>query len=105
NWNDYSFYTSYYLHLSPKHTKDGEPSMIGGVKILKKGQKELEGDFINLGYINSLEDDFCSLGQSLDYYQRIAALGDDLKIKILESLNDVIFNPKIRTDFEKEEGF
>jgi predicted ATPase len=105
NWNDYNFYTSYYLHLSSKHTKDSEHALIGGVKILKKGQAKGDYNLIGLGYLEVLPNDFCSLGQSLDYYQRISELYPHTKDYILTALNDVIYNDEIKQEFRYEEGF
>lgn len=105
SWNDYGFYTSYYLHLGGKHNVDGKTSLIGNVKILKKGQKPNEFDLTPKGVIGSLTDEFCSLGQSLDYYHRIGELDSDLKIKILECLKDIIYSPAIKSDFKREDGF
>ena len=105
SWNDYGFYTSYYLHLGGKHNDDSKTSLIGNVKILKKGQKTNEFDLIPQGVIGSLTPEFCSLGQSLDYYQRIGELDFDLKIKILECLKDIIYSPAIKSDFKTEDGF
>lgn len=105
NWDDHHFSTTYYLHLSSKHTKDKKDSLIGEVKILKKGQKEHQSDLINLGEFESLTDEFCSLGQSLDYYQRIGELNSDLREYILKALNDVIYNPAIKAKFKDEDGY
>lgn len=104
-WNDYGFFTSYYLHLASKNNLDNVSSLIGQVKILKKDQVENDSDLIRIGKINSLPSEFCSLGQSLDYYQRIGELNIELKDFILRGLNDIIYSPNIKNDFEEEEGF
>ncbi|HEY8782296.1 MAG TPA: hypothetical protein VIM16_11800 [Mucilaginibacter sp.] len=72
DWNDFHFYTSYHLHVTGKHTADKQNTMIGLVKILKQGQEEKQKYLIPLGGLEALDDIFCSLGQSLDYYERIA---------------------------------
>ena len=105
NWNDDSFYTYYTLHLSKKHTNDLQSFLIGGVKILKKGQVRSELHLIKLGIIENLGTEFCSLGQSLDYYERISRLSTQLQDYILTSLNDVVFKEKIRKVFQREEGY
>lgn len=105
NWNDYSYYTYFHLHLSSKYTEDGESMLVGGVKILKKGQE------INIGYItssqefDSLDSDFCSLGQSLDYYDRLAHIDKDLQDQLLKSINDIIFEPSLFDVFKNEDAF
>ncbi|WP_339014355.1 AAA family ATPase [Aeromonas popoffii] len=105
NWNDYSFKTLYHLFLSGYYSESGEPIRFGEVKILKKGQTEDDGIQLSRGDYVSLSDDFCSLGQTLDYYERIASLKSEYKEKILKSLNDVIFKPQIKSDFNEESGW
>lgn len=105
NWNDFSFQTLYHLFLSAHHTENGEPLRFGEVKILKKGQTETDPIQLNVGTYQSLDRDFCSLGQSLDYYERIASLKEDHKNTILTSLNDVIFQPELKKEFEGEDGW
>jgi len=105
NWDDYNFSTTYFLHLASKHTKDKKAALIGEVKILKQGQEEHQTDLIGLGEFETLTDEFCSLGQSLDYYQRIGELNSDLREYILKALNDVIYNPAIKAKFKDESGY
>ncbi|UBO72805.1 AAA family ATPase [Aeromonas rivuli] len=94
-----------YLFLSGYRAKDGEPIRIGEVKILKKEQTEEDGIQLKCGDLAFLNKDFCSLGQSLDYYERISSLNEDEKIFILNALNDVIYNPQIKKSFENEPGW
>ncbi len=105
NWNDYNFQTLYHLHLSGNQTDDGEPIYIGSVKILKKGQTKLDSLILETGPIESLDSSFCSLGQSLDYYERIAQLDKMLIDKILFALRDVVIFPKNKIGFEDEDGW
>ena len=103
NWNDFSFETQYSLiYLGPPH--DRAHNLIGTVKILKKGQTssdplQLHNDF------NYLDDSFISVGQSLDYYERISSLDDSLKTQLLESLNDFVYNPDLGVEFRNEAGW
>jgi predicted ATPase len=106
SWNDWHYYTYYHLHLSAKHTDDGEPRLIGGVKILKKHQSERQRNLIPLGEYDILDASFCSLGQSLDYYERIAQISDvALRDKILDALRDIVIHPDYRKDFEDDAGW
>lgn len=105
NWNDDSFYTFYTLHLSNKHTKDNKSMLIGGVKILKRGQQRNDIFLIDTGDFETLNFDFCSLGQSLDYYERISQIDKELQDKILSTLNDVIYNSEKKESFKDEEGY
>lgn len=103
DWNDYSFRTLY--HLSHFELKDGkrEETVIGPVKILKRGQAKGDGISIHSDF-DRLGEEFCSVGDSLDYYERLSALGD-LGKKILRLLRDVVQSPKLVEDFEDEPGW
>lgn len=105
SWNDDLFYTYYTLHVSKKHTDDAKPMLIGGVKILKKGQIRSQEHLLKLGDLEKLGSEYCSLGQSLDYYERISQLEKKVQDYILTALNDVVFNNQIRELFQEEEGY
>jgi predicted ATPase len=105
NWNDFDYYTTYHLHISSKHSNDGQPIYVGPTKILKKNQKEFQQFLIPLGPKNNLDSSFISLGLSLDYYQRIASLGQDLAKKILLALKDAVYNQKRIEGFQNDEGW
>ena len=98
NWNDYTYVTlfhAYYAHAS------GEQDSLGTVKILRRGSKSTR----LLPTFHSLESDTCSLGQSLEYYERIASLGRDEAHNILTSLRDAAYLPQVAAEFLDEEGF
>lgn len=103
NWNDYSFQTMY--HLSHITSKDGrrEEMLIGPVKILKKGQTESDGLLINDDFVK-LGKNFCSVGASLDYYERLRGLGE-LGAEILKRLRDVVFASELVEEFKGERGW
>ncbi len=103
NWNDYSFQTLYHLtHIAPKNGKR-EESLIGPVKILKKGQTQSDGILIQSD-ISELGEDFCSVGDSLDYYERLRDLGE-LGVEILRRLRDVVQSPDLVDQFKGEAGW
>lgn len=103
NWNDYSFQTLY--HLTHFEFKDGkrEETVIGPVKILKRGQTTGDGILIKSDF-EYLGEEFCSVGDSLDYYERLRALGE-LGEKILKQLRDVVQSPELVEDFKSEQGW
>ncbi|MBR7630297.1 AAA family ATPase [Aeromonas popoffii] len=105
NWNDHSYQTQYHLFLSSRYTDDGEILSIGDVKILKKGQTKADGLQLTVGEFESLSDDFCSVGQSLDFYERLANINSDLRHYILSSLRDVVIFKEFKSGFEDEEGW
>lgn len=101
NWNDYSFYTQYYLY----HNTLGEnASLIGAVKILRRGQAAGDGLQITQPF-EALSADFCSVGITLDYYQRLNALPAQDRNMIVSALRDVAVHPELREPFISERGW
>ena len=99
-WNDFLYETLYHLYLSGKHSKDGETIAIGEVKILKKGQTKEDVQQVKVGQLDNLDENFCSLGQSLDYYERLANIDKYLSDKLLHALRDVVIFPDYKNGFE-----
>jgi predicted ATPase len=100
-WNDFGFQSQYQLYV---RSKTAAHDLIGSVKILKKGQTDsdtwqLTKDFTELG------PEFASLGQSLDYYQRLAELPPEARDRILGALRDVVYRPEIEQQFLPEAGW
>ncbi len=98
-WDDYHHKTMYdcYLHLNA----DSEALDLGPVKILDR-----KSDYTHLpDNFSSLEENYCSLGQSVEYYKTLRTLDKELQEKILTSLNDVVFNPQIAENFQEVPAF
>ncbi|CAI1656671.1 Predicted ATP-binding protein involved in virulence [Serratia quinivorans] len=89
DWNDYSFVTKYHLYLTKKITKSESIEYAGAVKIIKKGQPNDYSFMIGVGELDSLGDEFCSIGQSLDYYGRLSELKASICNEILFFLRDI----------------
>ena len=102
-WNDYSFQTLYHLSYYTDKKGKREESIIGPVKILKRGQTESDGLLVKNDF-RKLSSKFCSVGDSLDYYERIRALGET-GVAILTQLRDVIQSPDLVEDFQEEPGW
>ncbi|MBL3571571.1 hypothetical protein BV509_01150 [Rhodovulum sulfidophilum] len=101
NWNDYSFQTLYHLYVSvPDFT-----GRIGQVKILRRGQTASDPLQLPLGPLTPLTSDWVSLGQDLDYYQRLAELPAELRQEILTHLRDALAFPAHAETFFDEEGW
>ncbi len=100
-WNDYGFQTLYHLYRS-----DGSasPESIGEIKILKRGQTESDPIQIDSDF-DELPEGYCSLGQSLDYYERLGEGGTDVRKDVLARLRDVIQDIDIRDSFKEEPGY
>jgi energy-coupling factor transporter ATP-binding protein EcfA2 len=101
NWNDYSFQTLYHLYV---FTSDFS-GLIGPVKILRRGQTSADTIQLKLGQLDALGENYCSLGQSLDYYERLAELPEGLRRDILAHLRDALASPDHATTFFDEPGW
>lgn len=101
NWNDYSFKTLYHLY---RRAADATQSLIGPVKILRRGQTKADGIQITSPF-ERLSPEFCSVGASLDYYQRLNEITLDERDEILSALRDVVANPMLQGVFSSEEGW
>lgn len=95
-WNDYSYYTRYRLY----YLKNGEPTDVGEVKIMKRGTSNTSEDLPK--QFLALDNDYCSLGMSPTYYRRMRSLfGNDAHV-VLRQLRDTAFYEAIYKDFEEE---
>ena len=106
-WDDWAKYrTQFYLTI---FDEDGKKYDVGSVKIghigLLSGREvaentrapRMEKDF------ESLPVNYFSLGQSENYYETLNLLSQDLKLKILNGLNDVAFNINLFRQVQGEE--
>lgn len=102
NWNDYSFQTLYHLYYN--NGLEGEVTFIGSIKILKRGQTQKDPLLITQSF-DSLGSEFCSVGTTLDYYQRLNVLPEHDRKIIVKSLGDVVANPELVEIFSSEYGW
>ncbi|MER8481655.1 ATP-binding protein [Mesorhizobium sp. M0815] len=100
-WNDFSFMTLYHLYYQ---VEGSPPTLIGPVKILRRGQTTQDGILITEPF-DRLPPDFGSVGSSLDYYQRLNEIAGEDRDEILGSLNDVVANSQLEPLFSQEEGW
>jgi energy-coupling factor transporter ATP-binding protein EcfA2 len=101
NWNDFRFQTLYHLYVFTAEFS----GLVGPVKVLRLGQTAADTIQLKLGDLPPLGDTFCSLGQSLDYYERLAELPDSLRSEILEHLQDALAYPTQVEKFFEEPGW
>jgi predicted ATPase len=105
NWNDFAFRTQYQLYYRrPGTAAKQDEDLIGSVKILRRGQKNTDGLQISKDF-EALGQDFCSVGESLDYYERLSGLGPDIRSAVLNALRDVVQDPLLVEQFHSEEGW
>lgn len=109
NWNDYGFITGFQVTFYPQSNAD-KAIEIGFIKILKKSQESAESTLEclqkdNLLEFEKLSEAYCSLGQSEEFYTRLAEQGDEFYNRYVLAMNDVFENPILGHAFEKEVGF
>lgn len=101
NWNDFSFRTQYHLYVAlPEFT-----GRIGAVKILRRGQTDADPLQLGVGPLGPLGDEWISLGQDLDYYERLAELPEVLRRDLLNHLRDALMLPSLAANFFGEPGW
>lgn len=101
DWNDFSFKTQYHLYIDiPEFS-----GRIGTVKILKRGQTSSDTLQLGLGDLGPLDQDWVSLGQDLDYYERLAGLPEQVRSEVLLHLRDALAYPEHAASFFEEEGW
>ena len=100
-WDDFGFKTQYHVYY---FDVEGD-AFIGNVKILRKGQTISSSSELPVGPLAPLSDEFCSLGQSLDYYERLANLPREVRDEILRFLRDSLAFPEHAAGFTGEEGW
>lgn len=97
-WDDFGFRTTFSIRFYEVKNKFIDLEYI---KILDRNTE----DTIIKNNLDELDDNFCSLGQSTNYYKKLADLPDATTKDILISLNDVVFNRKIHDEFSLLPGF
>ena len=101
NWDDYGYKTTFNatLYVSPEDEID-----LGVVKILNHAQM---GGYTPLPRepFETLGNEYCSLGGTLDYYEELFKRGRQIYQPYLEGLGDVAFSDDVRARFEDLEGY
>lgn len=97
-WEESSFKTSFDLYYYRDFSNRIE---IGPIKILniKSNITSLEKEF------NELGDDFCSLGQTFDFYNKVKEEFPLEYIKVLNALKDCSLDKKVKEKFQNNIGF
>ncbi|MCU1323026.1 MAG: hypothetical protein JWM43_2675 [Acidobacteriaceae bacterium] len=103
DWNDYSYHTLYHLHYR-KSENVTDLVYIGPVKILRRGQTDRDPILIQEPF-ESLGDEFVSVGNSLEYYQRLNEIPNSDRDYILAALNDAVVHSNLITQFQDEPGW
>lgn len=100
SWNDFSNKSEYYLYFYPSIT---ECKNIGPVKIIHQ-EVDNTPDILNESF-TMLNENFCSLGQEYDYYEKLKSLFDRTYNSIFWALKDAAIYPDILEEFENHYYF
>jgi ABC-type cobalamin/Fe3+-siderophores transport system ATPase subunit len=100
SWDDYGLKTMFRVTY---WVAAAESTELGSVKILNRGQKHGRTQIPDR--FTELREDYCSLGQNLEYYETIRKLPKKEYEALLTGLRDVVFSRLIRAGFEDEQGF
>lgn len=100
NWDDYGYKTLIDLDY---YDSSGQVLRIGKVKILLK---EFDTTWDGLAYtFTFLPEEFCSIGQSSQYYLTMKGTFGPSYQSVLVALRDVALFPRIHEEFENVRGF
>src|SRR5579862_8442010 len=104
-WNDNNFYVTWDTYV---YIRKGKKALQGSTKILQTDpsqpgqvfrQTEIPPTF------ESLSNDFCSLADSLEFYQALLGFGEEIYGPLLRGIRDVVYDPAIAPQFEGSSGF
>lgn len=101
SWDDFRFKTSFEVEVV---RPVGDPIHLGLVKILRAGQLTGPTPF-EVNEFEALGDDYCSLGQDIEYYEKLAALPDEERVAFLRAIRDAATDSAISATFESEAGW
>lgn len=101
NWDDYSNKTTFYLQY---HPSQNESISLYAIKIMKIGVKKTLNVLDDMFY--SLLDDYCSLGQSEEFYETLfKILERNEAYNFLYAVKDAAFFPTVHEKFTNDEIF
>lgn len=101
SWDDFRLKTSFEVEVVPPA---GDPVSLGLVKILRAGQLEGRTKF-ETKVFDKLGEDYCSLGQDIEYYEKLASFTNEERSLFLRSIRDAATDDKIAEKFMREEGW
>lgn len=100
NWNDYGYVTMFHARYVDEF---GNEHPLGDVKILNF-ENTVTSSVISKNF-TQLVQGYVSLGQSPEYYENLYKLGKSIYTKVLNNLNDIVFNSRLITNHEENRGF
>lgn len=99
-WDDYTFKTmlKVTLHVDARGTIE-----LGAVKILHRGQEEGFTDLPTT--FERLDEEYASLGQDIEYYERLMQVPARLRSQYLRAMRDAAHDPNVERSFAEETGW
>lgn len=98
-WNDYGLKTQFWPYY---YDDQGVEHQLANLKIITK--ENSTGEVIPETF-TQLDKEFCSLGQSIDYYEQLKSLLGSEFLGVLYALRDAAFFPEIQEEFERDSNF
>ena len=105
NWDDYSYKTSFLLHVI---SADKDIEKIGIIKIIRLEQEGSTSTLNKLKQDDMLEfselpESYCSLADNVDFYKKLKKQIPEKQNEILKSLNDIFYDPLKAAKFENKD--
>lgn len=100
NWDDWFTYST--LYILKFFDNEGIERHIGEVKIGQAGMAVGKARPDLPKHFSQLDPEFFSLGQDGEYYEALNHLGEDVRRRILDSINDLAANPSIWEKYREE---
>jgi len=105
NWDDFGYCTFWTVIIYRSTT---EKILESSVKILQRDTNkptEAKATTEIPSIFSSLDENYCSLGQELKYYEDLRLAGEDIYIPYFKALRDAAYNSSIGTQFLHVKGF
>jgi len=94
NWDDFDYQTTHTLFL---YDSSGTKHELGYVKIAQFKEGKICETTVVPKSFPRLDENYFSLGQTDTYYDKLNALGDEIRDKVLLGLNDIALNRELWT--------
>ena len=99
DWDDYSSKNQFQISVQYQ----GKHTNLGLLKIISQDSKSTTESLPN--HFTMLGKEYCSLGQTIEYYKNIKSFFGNHYLSILKAFNDVAFFPQISESFENVYDF
>lgn len=101
-WDDYTYKTTFHMTFYETSSKVVD---FGYIKIFSSENACTFAALVNDGKtFEALSLSYCSLGQEIDYYEKLRKLPYDYGKQILIALRDISYDNKIKNTFSNHEG-